>query len=171
MLDHSREIISLSFSADGARLASGSTDGSIRVWDGALLCTIQESQFLLNLHFSPTYNRILATAGGGPLIRLWDTDSGETMRSTAGHGMAVFSPDGRTIATACPSSNILRMVNLDSRTRRLTIFLHNEVATFCAAFSVDGSELATGGDDGTCKVRRLTQDYESRLNYESRLTT
>jgi len=84
-------------------------------------------------------------------MHLWDTDSGEKIRSTRGHGMAVFSLDGRTIATASAFSNNVRVVNAELETLRCTIISH-DVTTCCAAFSVDGSELATGGDDGTCKV-------------------
>ena len=65
--------------------------------------------------------------------------------------MAVFSPDGRTIATASAISDNVRVVDAELGTLRFTIVSH-EFATFGASFSVDGSELATGGKDGTCKV-------------------
>ncbi len=55
------------------------------------------------LAFSPD-GRILATAGGNGLIRLWDPDTGDQRIALTGHAGEVlclaFAPDGRTLASA-----------------------------------------------------------------------
>ena len=100
-------VILISYSMDGARLAGGYFD-LIRVWDsttGALLRRMPRSpagSTYFHVQFSPSNNRLLATSGHGGLL-LWNVESGERMqisfdgqRENSG---AVFSPDGRSIAT------------------------------------------------------------------------
>mmetsp|Transcript_63019 Transcript_63019/g.144384 ORF Transcript_63019/g.144384 Transcript_63019/m.144384 type:complete len:287 (+) Transcript_63019:315-1175(+) len=142
--------ISLCFSADGARLASASFDEKIRVWDtatGALLRTIEASA-VRSVHFSPTDNKVLASAGQTDSI-VWDVDSGERTRIIAGRHFAVFSPDGRTVATSSVG-NVMLLVDAGSRAVRSR--MDHTSPVFPSSFSVDGSKLATGCYDGTCKV-------------------
>ncbi|KAJ1478378.1 quinon protein alcohol dehydrogenase-like superfamily [Baffinella frigidus] len=153
-----RAIWTVSFSADGARLASGNDDCSIRVWDvatGGLLRTIPAAHdgFLVAVCFSPTDNRILASAGASSQTHLWDVDSGEKIRSIAGSRFAVFSPDGRTIASAIANTTRdLRLIDAESGALRFRLVGHEDHVS-CASFSVDdGSKLASGSSDGTCKV-------------------
>jgi len=156
-------VMSLSFSFCGARLASEHEDHSIHVWDvsfsgpGALLRTIQnESLFAACLHFSPADSRTLAsvsTVSNNDLVRVWDVDSGEMIRSFAGKSFAVFSPDGRTIASASTGGACdVLLTNSDTGALRLRLVGH-EGYVLRASFSVDdGSKLASVSSDGTCKV-------------------
>jgi len=109
---HSAMVWTVAFSADGARLASGSHEGPIHVWNvstGVLLRTMQQDNEYdgFGVHFSPTDHNRLAAVGHD--IVVWDVDSGENRDkyddtmvggSLIGVIFAVFSPDGRTIATA-----------------------------------------------------------------------
>ncbi|KAJ1468064.1 WD40-repeat-containing domain protein, partial [Baffinella frigidus] len=146
----------LSFSADGARLASVNSDQSIRVWDAttwALLRTIQAS-FVASVRLSPTGSRILSSAGGNSLIQFWDVDSGAKIRSIEGREFAVFSPDGRSIATAGAGRNFRDVLLLDAESGALRLRMVGHADNVrSATFSVDdGSKLASGSRDGTCKV-------------------
>jgi len=150
-------VLSLSFSADGERLASGNEDGSIHVWDattGALLRVIAHAHNTDAAHvvnFSPTRNRILLSMGYDALQ--WDVDSGELISSSdAGSYSAVFSPDGRTIATS-GSTDASEVLLVDAETGELlcTLVGHSHEVT-TAAFSVDGSKLASGCFQGDCCV-------------------
>ena len=119
MPGHSDIVTTLSFSADGARLASGSRDLSVRIWDatsGALLRTILDpvELSLFRVQFSPTSNRMLATAGLVQLA-LYDVGSGEKIRRFRGRTFAAFSPDGQTIATAAASTaREVHLVNVET---------------------------------------------------------
>jgi WD40 repeat protein len=155
--DHDR-VRSLSFSVDGVRLASASLDAFIQIWDlttGALLRTIPNphDDFVLHVHFSPTDQKMLASVGGGGKINVWDIDSGESITDFAGSLFSVFSPDGRTIATAGGIDNRdLLFLDAESGATRFRMVDH-QAAIASTAFSViDGSKLATGARDGTCKV-------------------
>jgi len=148
---------SLTYSADGARLASGSGDQWIRVWDtttGALLRTIEDSHpLLLHVQFSPSDNRRLASAGMNGRIHLWDVDSGEKEWSMEGRQFAVFSPDGRTIATgSAPGRGDLHLLDAESGAIRFRMFISYSGKAMSASFSIDGSKLASVSHDGTCTV-------------------
>ena len=176
MLGHSDRVEAVTFSADGARLASGSADLSIRVWDaitGTLLRTLEKSHAssVCQVQFSPTENRILASTVDGDTqspagvisfarVKVWDVDSGEMMSSFAGHCLAVFSPDGRTIATVRGDwqHSLCQIHNVESG--EVLVRIAGEAGWLChGSFSVDGSRLALGistpfvGNDGnTCRV-------------------
>jgi WD40 repeat protein len=151
-------IFAVCFSVCGARLASGDGKGCICVWDtatGALLFRMHEDilgKEVRSLHFSPTDKNQLVSAGGGK-VALWDLEKGKTIWNNEGRdNFAVFSPDASTIAT--PGSINQRDVQLvDAQTGESLLSLegHQDVV-FSAAFSVDGSKLASGSYDGTCKV-------------------
>jgi len=157
LLGHSRNITSLSFSVKGEWLASGSRDGSIRVWDvptGVLFRAIQEPHHnpVLSVHFSPTKTSLLSSTQSDGTIQFWDVDSGERRRGIFGGAFAMCSPDGRTIATASsPAGRDLQLVDVEAKAFRFRMAGHSrEVRS--ASFSQDGSKLASGSSDGTCKV-------------------
>ena len=164
------KVWSLSFSLSGARLASGGLDGAIRVWDattGALLRTIPQAYegYATRVHFSPTNSSRLVSILGNAMISLFDVDSGDLVHSFAGSRFAVFSPDGRTIATAGGSD--FSEVHRDRDFREVHLFdaetgaLRSTMVSHCkglsaVSFSIDGMTLASGSIDGACKVWDLS---------------
>jgi len=151
----------LSFTADGALLASGSLGGSgggsIRVWDdaGALLRTWEQEDEVTGVQFSPVNNSIVVTVCSDDTITLRNVDSGETLKTFKGCVFAAFSPDGRTIATVSAAKGSLQdlvLVDAEKGTERFTRFGHQE-PIYAACFWVDdGSKLASASEDGICKV-------------------
>jgi WD40 repeat protein len=130
----------------------------MRVWDlttGALLHTMPEvpEEDICGLHFSPRDTRLLASAGSGGRIHLWDIDTGERIRSFEGWGFAVYSPDGRTIATAGPGENDpgLRLVDAESGEERVSMVGH-EAYVESACFSLDGGGKLVSSSRHVCKV-------------------
>ena len=103
---------SISFSPDGRTLASGSYDGSIRLWDGVTgvhLRTLTGHRGSVNsVSFSPD-GRTLA-GGSYREILLWDGVTGAHLRTLRGHTGSVysisFSPDGRTLASGSYDATI-----------------------------------------------------------------
>jgi len=154
---HSRGVRSVCFSADGARLASGSLDLSICVWDaysGGLLRAIPTAHkiFVMSLCFDPKESGILASASFDQ-IHVWDVVTGALKKSFEGHCYAVFSPDGRTIATASPNRE-RDVLLVDAETGAMRLRMVGYAKDFSsAAWSVDGTMIASGGSyDGVCKV-------------------
>jgi WD40 repeat protein/serine/threonine protein kinase len=107
---HTDYVTCVAFSADGRRVASGSADKTIKVWDavtGRPLRTFRPEPTLVvngvktvavskRVALSPDGRRVLATAGGPASV--WDTDTGEQVAAPALPGDPVYSPDGRRLA-------------------------------------------------------------------------
>ena len=144
MQEHADQIRSLSFSADGVLLASASHT-SICVWEVATGALLRGWKCV---RFSPRDNNRLATASGSALLQ-WDVESGEKLCTFTGFFSCEFSPNGRTIATH--SARGVHLIEAESGILRLRLDCHQDFI-HSVSFSVDGSKLATGGHDGSCKV-------------------
>lgn len=115
---HSQDLSSIAFSLDNQWLASGSVDGTVRLWDiGAALTSgyknpdvgiyshiLQTSDAMItSVAFSPT-NHILAAASADGLVQLWDIDTDALLRAIQAHddiaSSIIFSPDGKIMMSA-----------------------------------------------------------------------
>ena len=155
MQGEAEKVWAIAFTADGARLACSNGDWAVDVLDattGEWLRTIEEDDGLTCVSLSPTAISMLATATEDDAIHVWDIDSGKMVRNIAGYSrIAIFSPDGRTIATASTGvSRDVLLMDVESGEMRFRMVGHTD-AIRTASWSVDGKKLATGSNDGTCK--------------------
>jgi len=90
---HSSSVLSVAFSPDGSRIASGSDDRTIKIWDaksGKEIRTLEgHSDWVLSVAFSPDGSRI-ASGSDDQTIKIWDAKSGKEIRTLEGHNRAVF---------------------------------------------------------------------------------
>jgi WD40 repeat protein len=106
-LRHSNRVVHAELSADGEQALTVSADGGCQLWmhpggTGASATKLQLAGSVRQTKFSPNGRQFL-TVGDGPDVLLWETSS-QRPRFTLKHAEpvtdAVFSPDGRYIATA-----------------------------------------------------------------------
>jgi WD40 repeat protein len=96
----------------------------------------------------------LVTASSDGTIKLWDTRSGQELRTLRGHQSDVtdvaFSPDGRIVASASADGTARLW---DAATGEVIKVLEGHTSIVLAvAFSPDGARLATASQDGTARV-------------------
>lgn len=90
----------VSFSCDG-RLASGSINGAINVWDpvtGALQLKLGHDGRVCLVAFSSD-GRLLASGSGDGTVEIWDAATGTPQQTLKGCNLA-FSSGGRLLASA-----------------------------------------------------------------------
>jgi len=106
-------VTSLAYSPDGQTLASGSWDGTVRIWDlrtGAQLSVLEGHAYdVTSVAYSPDGNT-LASGGYDGTIRLWDVRTGEQLSVLEGHARSVYSvaysPDGQTLASGSDDGTV-----------------------------------------------------------------
>jgi WD40 repeat protein len=154
---HTNRVNDVAYSADGTRVASGSADGTARIWDaatGALVLTIPtRSGWVHDVVFSPDGTQLI-TANGDGTAQVWDARSGTLVHMLSGHRDVVFgvavSLDGTRIATASWDKTA-KVWDAASGDDVLTLD-HHTGHVKGVAFSPDGIHLATVSDDETAKL-------------------
>lgn len=162
---HRDEISVLTFSRNGNRLATGTTNGIVKVWtpDGALTAARFRpvDRHLFCLAFSPD-SQILAGSGASSTVWLWNVNTGEELRTLSGHenlvGQVAFSPDGRLLASTSFSGDV-RLWELPSGTELPPLKGH-VLSTCAAAFSSDGRTLATSDMGAKVKLWNVVTRQE-----------
>lgn len=155
---HTDMVWHLTFSPDGRTLASGSSNGSIKLWDvvsGTLLWVNWLTTDITWLAFSPD-GGLLASGGHDAVVRLWDPQQGTPLRGLP-HTSAVislaWSPDKKQLTSGCSDGSIWiwepEASEPETCVRVLTGHTHWVAGL---AFSPDGTQLASASYDGTIKL-------------------
>jgi WD40 repeat protein/transcriptional regulator with XRE-family HTH domain len=150
-------IASVIFSPDDKLLATGDTNGEIRVyqvadWKQLLICK-GHTNWVPSLAFSPD-GSILASSSSDHTVKLWDVRTGQCLQTLQEHKHEVwtvaFSPDGSLLASG---SNDRTIKLWDVNTGEcLKTFQGHTSWVVCVMFTLDGQMLISGSDDDTIRL-------------------
>jgi WD40 repeat protein len=119
---HRSNVGTLSFSGDGRLLASGSFDGSAKLWDtatGAVLSSLKHGSLVSRVALSPDGKTMVTSAAGPDGVQVWDAATAQRLRKLPVHGEVAFSPDGRYMAAVDDDDIVLFDAATWSEARRL----------------------------------------------------
>ncbi|MBE9104067.1 hypothetical protein IQ229_03640 [Nostoc cf. edaphicum LEGE 07299] len=150
-------IFSVAFSPNGKLLATGDTNGEIRLYEVAnsqqLLICKGHGGWVWSVSFSPD-GQVLASGSNDQTIKLWDTNNGQCIKTLEGHSGAVrsvtFSSDSQVIASGSDDQT----VKLWNTTTGKCLKTLQEVgcSVWSVAFSPKNYILASGNDDYTVRL-------------------
>ena len=154
---HTGWVRDLAFNRDGTRVATGSDDNTVRIWDtstGQALLTLEgHADTVYGVAFEPDGKRLASTSWDNT-ARIWDAETGKTLQTLTGHTDRVngvsFSPDGTKLATASDDKTV-KLWDVASGKQLLTFRGHsNEVND--VVFIGSGAIVASGGSDREVKL-------------------
>jgi hypothetical protein len=156
VIGHMVDVFSVMFSPDGKTLASGSGDGSVRLWDVATQRLAGSpltgrTDGVNSVAFSPD-GKTLASGSGDDSVRLWDVVAQRLAGSPlSGHTEVVtsvaFSPDGKTLASGSFDGSV-RLWDVTTQRPVGEPLTGHAGAVVSVAFNRDGKTLASGSFDG-----------------------
>jgi WD40 repeat protein len=168
---HGRAVIYVTFSADGKLLASGSDDGTVKVWD------LAQGEVVANLRgyeapvwwveFSQDGKRLLTWSGRDGRLRreatvgtaeLWDLAAREELavvKKLPAVRWCRLSPDNNTLAISFyddfPKKWCVKLLDVATGAER-ALYKEDKGPPTLLAFSGDGKLLAWANPDGTVRL-------------------
>ncbi|MFL5982676.1 MAG: WD40 repeat domain-containing protein, partial [Gaiellaceae bacterium] len=161
-LEHQAAVSSVAFSPNGQLIATGSADGTARLWSvagGLLLASFPHPRVagqtrangIRHAEFSPDGTKLL-TVGGNRFVHVFDVERGTelfSLNNVAVVNAAKFSHDGTLIAAAGGSDTALAVRIWNAKTGDLVNVLDLTGRVADLAFSPNDKLLATAGSNDT----------------------
>ncbi|PNH07126.1 WD repeat domain-containing protein [Tetrabaena socialis] len=174
---HFRMVNWVMWNADGSRLISASSDGTIKIWDGTSgACTSTLRAFGksdIRCVVSSPDGGMLVSCGKEELLTVWDAHTGMTLGYLSGHtGKCVHQVawrtgfGGWTLASAGSDATVRLWVLADGpgfkRGKCTAVLTDHSQDAVCVAWNpTDGKVLASGGYDFVVRLWDVADDATS----------
>jgi len=143
---------------DNLTVATCSQDGTVKLWQvasGGCRLTLDHGQPVVSVTFSPD-GLLLATGTYDGTLRIWKVGTGECaltvqMRENSPLHAVDFSPDGKSVLTACGDGGTTHIWNVASGSCDLELDEQDELI-LSAHFAPDGRTIVMGCSDDTVQV-------------------
>ncbi|KAL7763957.1 hypothetical protein ACKLNR_005102 [Fusarium oxysporum f. sp. zingiberi] len=154
---HSSYVASVVFSPDSKKVASGSNDKTIRIWDVKTGKCERElkghSRWVRSVVFSPDSKKV-ASGSNDKTIRIWDVKTGKCERELKGHSrwvrLVVFSHDSKWVASGSDDKTI-RIWDVKTGKCEQELKGHGDWVR-SVVFSHDAKWVASGSNDSTIRI-------------------
>ena len=150
-------VLSLAFSPDGSRLATGggepSRSGELMIWDVAKRELIREiedahSDTVFGIEFSRDGKQIVS-GSADKFVKIHDVEHGHHVRSFEGHTHHVmdvsWQADGSTLVSA-GADNAIKVWNVETGEQIRTIAGYSKQVTSISFAGISGTTISCGGD-------------------------
>jgi WD40 repeat protein len=154
---HSATVLSLSWDSVGNKIASGSGDNTIKIWDGNSLELLRALEGHSDSVWSLDWNhdgKKLVSGSGDKTIKLWDGLSGQLLKTLTGHSGVVYSVawshDDSRIVSGSEDKTIKIWDGISGE--MINIMEGHSDRIFTVSWSHDDSRIVSGSEDKTIKI-------------------
>ncbi|KAG8723034.1 hypothetical protein FRC09_005015 [Ceratobasidium sp. 395] len=183
---HRDSVTSVVYSPDGTRIASGSKDGTVRIWDAKTGRPVSRPlgdhgcHSVYSVAYSADGARILSTYLNNE-SRVWDLHSGQpigkplkgrtlegvsSVADSSKVSPVAYSPDGMRVIT-CPDSRTISVWDASTGLRVGPSLTGHASEVNCVACSPDGARVASGSSDQTVRIWDISESLAAASSESS----